>query len=806
MYIESYSFVNVSDISDSLVKSTDVMYYLSSSSSELLGGSWLTNPPAWVDGRYYWQKTVTIFYDDSTTETNPVCITGAMGATGRGVTSITEEYYLSTSKTTQSGSSWTTTPPTWSFGKYIWTRSKIVYSNPTSTVYTTPLCDSSWEAVNEIEIGGRNLATKTNQGKTGWAWAMQTGDYTMTDVVENGVNCCKMTRGAVEQTGWSVIQYSNIGRNNWEPDTTYTVSLDVKCSVNDSTFAPSFNESNGTNSLISSMSYIATNHTISNKWVPFIWQIKTKSTLPDSVNQNTYFTGMNSDINIWYQFRNLKIEKGNKATDWTAAPEDVEDHFTKVETTMSGVSMKVDNIDKSIKNEVWKSSMIAVTDPDGETVSKSIQDLLVQHNIDLNGVNTQVSDVKTIIGMNDSDYDASDTSTLISRIAAQKINADGIRNTVESNYLTKNDTEELIDSSSSSVMNQVSDMIDMVVEDNITGEKSYVNQKAAEYERVIGEEMFEDVQFRYIRDWVYSNDKDSENRFVECKVLNKSGTNVASDKTPTAYKEDGTALSDVTNLAYYTDEDITSSQYIYAVDLAMLQLDLGQIYADIDSIQIYHCYADGRTNATKLEISEDGTSWITLYDSSIDGSYVETGDGYAHKVQTESLSDQISFLKQTINSFNLTIQESEGNYSTIQSTVDTIIQRVEKTEGDVSSMVQEITDANGWKVSLAQIGAYEGSDIEPQETALSLSPAGITVTSSEKAGQRTVIGADSFDGYYNEGLEDSVDEKVFGINKDIVYTKRLVAEKGCDFFTIKAVPVTYQSIGGMVFVKSGGDS
>ena len=44
----------------------------------------------------------------------------------------------------------------------MWTRSKIVYNNPTSTAYTTPICDSSWEAVNEIEIGGRNLIRKSN--------------------------------------------------------------------------------------------------------------------------------------------------------------------------------------------------------------------------------------------------------------------------------------------------------------------------------------------------------------------------------------------------------------------------------------------------------------------------------------------------------------------------------------------------------------------------------------------------------------------------------------------------------------------
>ena len=45
----------------------------------------------------------------------------------------------------------------------MWTRSKIVYKNPTSTAYTTPICDSSWEAVNEVQIGGRNLIIRNNE-------------------------------------------------------------------------------------------------------------------------------------------------------------------------------------------------------------------------------------------------------------------------------------------------------------------------------------------------------------------------------------------------------------------------------------------------------------------------------------------------------------------------------------------------------------------------------------------------------------------------------------------------------------------
>lgn len=90
--------------------------------------------------------------------------TGPTGATGTGVASMTQQYYMSDSKTTQSGGSWVESMPTWSNGKYLWTRYKVVYKNPTSTVYTTPVCDSSWEAVNEETVKRQSaIETKANE-------------------------------------------------------------------------------------------------------------------------------------------------------------------------------------------------------------------------------------------------------------------------------------------------------------------------------------------------------------------------------------------------------------------------------------------------------------------------------------------------------------------------------------------------------------------------------------------------------------------------------------------------------------------
>lgn len=64
---------------------------------------------------------------------------GDTGATGKGITSVVEQYYLSTSSTIQSGGSWVATVPGWVDGKYIWTRSIITYTDG-STTTTTPVC------------------------------------------------------------------------------------------------------------------------------------------------------------------------------------------------------------------------------------------------------------------------------------------------------------------------------------------------------------------------------------------------------------------------------------------------------------------------------------------------------------------------------------------------------------------------------------------------------------------------------------------------------------------------------------------
>lgn len=104
---------------------------------------------------YYWGDEV--IYDDGTgysmyrfVSKNPVkgispnnsnywIIVAQKGETGNGISSIIEQYYLSSSATSLLNGSWSNSRPTWKNGWYIWTRSVINYTNGNS-ITTEAIC------------------------------------------------------------------------------------------------------------------------------------------------------------------------------------------------------------------------------------------------------------------------------------------------------------------------------------------------------------------------------------------------------------------------------------------------------------------------------------------------------------------------------------------------------------------------------------------------------------------------------------------------------------------------------------------
>ena len=132
-------------------------HYAVSTSNSTVPTSWSSTVPTMTESNKYLWNYETITYTNGTTvdttkrvigvygdkgatgATGSKGAKGETGASGKGVKSIVEQYYKSTSATAMSGGSWSTTYPGWENSKYIWTRSVITYTDNTTST-TTAVC------------------------------------------------------------------------------------------------------------------------------------------------------------------------------------------------------------------------------------------------------------------------------------------------------------------------------------------------------------------------------------------------------------------------------------------------------------------------------------------------------------------------------------------------------------------------------------------------------------------------------------------------------------------------------------------
>lgn len=150
------------------IQAVEEEYYRSTSPTELVGGEWVSQYPGWVEGTFIWTRSV-IRYTDGTepTKTAAVCVSGSKGPTGEqgpqgspgtdgvGVESVDVEYRLSGSGEELTGTDddgqeykWQTEMPVLKNGLYLWSRSKVTYTDGT-VEYAGQYCvtKAAWDAV-----------------------------------------------------------------------------------------------------------------------------------------------------------------------------------------------------------------------------------------------------------------------------------------------------------------------------------------------------------------------------------------------------------------------------------------------------------------------------------------------------------------------------------------------------------------------------------------------------------------------------------------------------------------------------------
>ena len=322
------------------VKGYKITYQAGTSGVTYPTGNWSSSIPTVPKGQYLWSKTTLTYTDNTTSDTYSVAyfpVNGATGATGNGISSYTAEFYLSTSKATQSGGSWTTTPPTWSNGKYIWTRYKIGYTNG-STAYTTPHCSSEWEAINEIQVGGRNLLFKTGffdgdqlSGVVGGGNKINLSKTIITDANSpsgKAYRINKYKKGTENVYGgcyWSMPKKLVAGKK-------YTWSVYVRGVGTVDAFGP---EQGGHKSVKLTDIWTKVSHTF-------------------TANSNQYFQFVfysNTEFDLY--FTDLMLEEGNAPTPWSPAPEDTQD---QIDQANINISNKVDqNAYNTDQITIWDS-------------------------------------------------------------------------------------------------------------------------------------------------------------------------------------------------------------------------------------------------------------------------------------------------------------------------------------------------------------------------------------------------------------------------------------------------------------------
>ena len=487
MNFQVYSFVNISNIIENAVSSFRTEYYLSSSNTELIGGSWSTNIPPWSNGKYYWQRTVTTFTDPTKQPeiSKPVCITGAAGHDGKGVVSIVPEYAISQSSTESPVSGWADKPKKWMFGYYLWTRFKITYTDKTTT-FTTPTCDSSWEIANDIEIGGKNLLTCTssimgyNDDQRNWDW--KSWKTVMTNTVDKSTDSIHIVTQGGDVDINSGIAF-NTKKIDYKIGETYTFSIAIRGTYNltdkfiahiyytnkenkevyDKTEITWIDNQDGINDGLSSIRF-------QRRFITF--------TVPDDYNETT------NNLLIIISCKKMDIllcrpqlERGNKPTDWKVAEEDLQSQIDSTIKTMSGISSLVDKINGNITNKIWVSDINTAVDSFNNTTIQSIRDQVSSQEQTLSGFNQTVKDMQTTI---EKKADGSTVETLSNKISQTEQSLNGFKTTVEntyatnanltSNYYNKSQTEQLAnkiywlvtDSSSSSSLTLTSKALEAV--------------------------------------------------------------------------------------------------------------------------------------------------------------------------------------------------------------------------------------------------------------------------------------------------------------------------------------------------------
>lgn len=331
------------------ITAKSVTYQASTSGTTTPTGAWVANPPTVDKGQYLWTKTVVTYSDGNSTTAYSIAYQGTNGTNGqngsdgRGVKSTEISYQIWTNGTSTPNGTWSTSVPDTTADKpYLWTRTVITYTDDTkSTSYSV---GSTLKGVN---VGGRNLLRGSSRWteKTPWQCQVATKDIAaeanqmmMEASIENGKTYILQ---ATTDGVWGNHIADGSGNGVTHMYLYFRTKEDVD-SNNLNNYTMPQAAIKYTNGIVSPVD-ISTKHGI--------WKIE----IP---NSDVKFVSMTLRIDVHgdgktvypVKYWNFKLELGNIATDWTPAPEDVDEGINNAQSSADKANTSASNAQNTANN------------------------------------------------------------------------------------------------------------------------------------------------------------------------------------------------------------------------------------------------------------------------------------------------------------------------------------------------------------------------------------------------------------------------------------------------------------------------
>ena len=478
----------------------------------------------------------------------------------------------------------------------------------------------------------------------------------------------------------------------------------------------------------------------------------------------------------WMEVAWIMLVEGNEPKVWQPNPNDI---LTKIETSFTGVSSRIDAVESSIENRIWRDDIITIEDEDGNELEQTIHSLLTQHQMRVGNIQTQIS-------------------SLGSRME------DGM--------------QEII-MNMSSLLEQTAEMIASSVSDNITGENSYVNQMANEIFQQLANAQNDLSILSQTATELTSRITNNEDDLTEVKQT----ANLLMQRLTTTENDIKTIVT----------QSISAAEG-WKVHMARIGAYEGNDVPDGTLSTTMRIREDGVTIN-----SNDSRQAVRLTGREVAGYFNFDGQ---HGLLSRNLlvtsgnfqaGTSIKWYARHPNDFSVTVHDGFVRITKhsavtpsrwiIMPLVDSLVPnnrysysfKWRRNRSCNDGFIVSFTNKFFANNARSQDGI--GRNI-PANTwnvfrhTQRISNAGWTYMMIPSVGLTQV--GDTLDIEYfmfNEGNAvyppwEPAPEKIFGIDEDIVYSNRLLVDNGIDLVNQKVIPITYSQVKGLAFVKSGGTS